>query len=473
MASSRRPIYYNSAASRASCAAVNDKGRDAFHRNLPNYSPTPLIALPDLAAEVGVRAIYVKDESSRFGLPSFKILGASWGIFRAISKQLALSSDVELKELSEAARKIPIKLFAATDGNHGRAVAFMADMLSLEAHIFVPEILDEHTRELIVREGATIHVVSGDYDLTVQKAAEVAKATYGGLLVQDTSFPGYEEIPSWIVEGYSTLLSEVDQQLASLGLHCTIMITPVGVGSLAHAVARHCKSASAPVSVVAVEPDTAACLYQSLKAGAPVKLKTSRTIMSGMDCGTVSLTAWEDLQNLVDASITISCFESHSAVQYLSGHGIPAGPCGSASLAALKLLASTKQTSLKLDEDAVVVLLSTEGVRPYRRPLDVSSDDPITLSKVLDTIYSSDPEVSAIQDVQRIDVANYIMAWFDHRGIKSYLETASGYPFAIRAFGANGSDNSLILSSPRNKGSQDVNTSLATAMVSMLIPGTT
>jgi diaminopropionate ammonia-lyase family len=468
MSSSRRPIYFNSAAIKASCPAVNSQGVDDFHRSLPTYSPTPLIALQDLASELGVRGIYVKDESSRFGLPSFKILGASWGVFRALSKQLSIPSEVTLSELSAAARTIPIRLFAATDGNHGRAVAFMAKILSLQAHIFVPETLDEYTRGRIASEGAIIHPVSGDYDITVQEAAEMANATYGGLLVQDTSFAGYEEIPSWIVEGYSTMLLEIDQQLAKLGLHSTILITPVGVGSLAHAVVRHCKTGSRSVHVVTVEPDTAACLHQSLKAGSPVSLGTSRTIMSGMDCGTVSPSAWNDLQNLVDASTTISCFESHCAVQYLSSHGIASGPCGAASLAALKLLASTKQGTLKLDEKAVVVLLSTEGVRPYQMPMDVSSDDPTTLTKVLDTINPLDGGPSNIRKADKKDIANYIMAWLEHRGIEHHLETVSGCPSSVMAVDASGREKPLILTSQCDTGGQNVNASLATGMVSLL-----
>lgn len=241
--------------------------------------------------------------------PPLKYSERRGGILQGLANQLSLPSDVDLSKLAAAARAVPIKLFAATDGNHGRAVAFMANLLSLQSDIFVPEILDKNTQDLIAKEGATIRIVSGDYDATVQKAAEMANATPGGLLVQDTSFPEYEKIPAWIVDGYSTMLSEVDQQLADLGLHSTVMITPVGVGSLAHAVARHCKSGGRSVSVVTVEPDTAACLYHSLRSGSPVSVKTSRTIMSGMDCGTVSLSAWDDLQNLVDASTTVSCFE--------------------------------------------------------------------------------------------------------------------------------------------------------------------
>lgn len=496
MSSSRRPIYINLAAAELSCPAIYDSGLNAFHRSLPNYSPTPLIPLPTLAAELGLRGVYIKDESNRLGLPSFKILGASWGLFRALSKKLSLSSDVSLEELSTAARKVPVKLFAATDGNHGRAVAFMANMLSLQADILVPQTLDEYTRGLIASEGACVHVVGGDYDLAVQKAAEMATATHGGLLIQDTSFPGYEEIPSWIVEGYSTMLSEVDAQLANLGLRSTVVITPVGVGSLAHAVARHCKSANRSTLVVTVEPDTAPCLHQSLISGLPVSIKPSRTIMSGMECGTVSLSAWSDLQNLVDASTTVSCFESHCAVQYLLSQGIASGPCGAASLAALRLLASTNRSTLKLDEGAVVVLLSTEGVRPYRTPMDVSIDDPIALAQILATVNPPEPSPSSSDEAWESDIADYITAWFEHRGIENHrLETLPSRPSVVRVVHGSGSSKSFILAGHsdtvrfasddyerswgdlsededrlviKGRGSLDMNASLAAAMTSIL-----
>lgn len=473
MSSSRRSIYFSDTARKDLHFGADNNLIHAFHRGLPNYAPTPLISLPGIANEIGVRGVYVKDESSRFGLPSFKVLGASWGVFRALLNRLDLPSDTELEELSTAAKKLPIKLFAATDGNHGRAVAFMARLLSLEACILVPDILDEYTRNMIVGEGAEVHAVTGDYDFTVQKAAEMAGATHGGLLIQDTAFAGYEAIPSWIVEGYSTMLSEIDQQLQSIGLDSTIMITPVGVGSLAHAVAKHCKSAPRPASVVTVEPDTAACLHESLRAGSVVSLSTSHTIMTGMNCGTVSLTAWNDLRRLVDVSTTISCFESHCAVQYLSQHKIYAGPCGAASLASLKLLASTKHATFKLDETDVIVLLSTEGDRPYQTPPDVSSDDPIILTEILNTIsFQASPicETPGTERTSTKETANYILAWFAHRGIKTDLvEIAPTNALEIRVVQEEGLTTALMIPRQYNEKVGNVNASLANTMLSTIM----
>jgi diaminopropionate ammonia-lyase len=340
-----------------------------FHRSLPDFAPAPLVCLADLAKELGVRKIFVKDESSRIGLPSFKILGASWGAFRAIAARANLPLDANLSQISAAARKDGIKLFAATDGNHGRAVARIAALLDLKAQIFVPNFMNAATRKLIGSEGAKVTSVDGDYDAAVDEASRHAGATSGGLLVQDTSFEGYEVTPTWIVEGYSTMLTEIQQQLDEQNLKATTIVTPVGVGSLAQAVVSFCKSGHRATTVVATEPDTAACLHESLKAGASETLRTTGpTICDGMNCGTVSPIAWPILQRGIDASVTVPDTATHAAVQYLKSHGVNAGPCGAATLAGLRRVAALAPDAARLDSEAIIVLLSTEGTRYYNIP---------------------------------------------------------------------------------------------------------
>ena len=171
----------------------------------------------------------------------------------------------------------------------------------------------------------------------------------------------------WVVEGYSTMLTETDQQLRDQGIGlATHAIASVGVGSWAQAVAMHYKSASPPASVVAVEPDTAACLKTSLEAGSITPITTGSSIMNGMNCGTVSHTAWDVLKQGVDASITVTDLETHQDLHYLLSHGVEVGPCGAAPLAALRKLVSQKK--LDLEEGSLVVLFSTEGARDYPVP---------------------------------------------------------------------------------------------------------
>ena len=340
----------------------------SFHQKLPNFKQSPLVLLPDLANELGIRAVYVKDESSRLGLPAFKILGASWGTFRTISELSKLPLDASLEDFSAAAQKLNATLFAATEGNHGRAVARMAKILGVKACIFVPEFTDEHVQRNIGSEGAIVTVVPGSYDDAVVAADAECKKVPGGLHIQDNAFPGYETIPRYIVEGYSTLLREVQQQLEAQDLKPTAMITPIGVGSLGHAVTAYCKSSDRQIRVLTIEPETAACLHDNLKAGELRTVQTLGTIMDGLNCGTVSPISWPILKQGVDASVTITDKQCHEAIQYLHAHGVNAGPCGAGALAALRKVATMEPSAIGLDADSVVVLLSTEGKRFYVVP---------------------------------------------------------------------------------------------------------
>lgn len=164
-----------------------------FHQRLPGFAPTPLIRVDSLARELGVRHVFVKDESHRADVPAFKILGASWATCRSIARAVGCSTDVSFEVLSAAARVNGIKLFAATDGNHGRAIAGMAKILKIESDIFVPSNLDQATRDLISSEGARVALIDGDYDYTVQQT-RIKSEVPNGLLIQDTAFEGYTEI---------------------------------------------------------------------------------------------------------------------------------------------------------------------------------------------------------------------------------------------------------------------------------------
>ncbi|KAL3481273.1 hypothetical protein BJX99DRAFT_243884 [Aspergillus californicus] len=445
MSSSRRPIYFNQAAAKETCSFPQVEGLSKFHQSLTGYELTPLTPLPDLAAELGVRAVLVKDESNRLGLPSFKVLGASWGCYRAVAAYLGLPPTVSLEEMSAQAKERSVTLFAATKGNHGRAVAFMARTLGIESQIFVSESMDLPTQGRITQEGAQVVTIKGDYDQAVLEALKISGEKEGGLLIQDTALEGYEEVPAWIVEGYSTMMAEIEYQLTQEHLQATLMVTPVGVGSLANTVTTFCKSRETPISVAAVEPDTAACLQESLLKGKLTPIETSSTIMEGMDCGTVSTTAWPNLQRLVDASITVSCYESHWAVDYLNSHSIPAGPCGAASLAALRHIATVGGARSFLNKDSVVVLLSTEGPRDYPTPLDVSVEDAVELTSMLTKINSSNPTLSVADGVGETQICDYLSAWFAHRGFEIHrIEPVSGRPSVVGVLRGTGGGSSLM-----------------------------
>lgn len=335
-----------------------------FHRTLPGYAPTPLRDVPRLATELGVGRVLVKEESDRLGLPAFKVLGASYAIARTLAERFDLS-ELTLDAVRGAVRGQAVRLYAATDGNHGRAVARVASLVGATATVYYPPGITEAAKKAIATEGARAVEVDGDYDAVVARAAADAAADPTSVLVQDTSWPGYTDVPQWIVDGYSTLCLEVDDQLSALGLAAPdLVVVPVGVGSFAQAVVSHYRGAAADGgTLLAVEPDRAAALVASLRAGKPVTVTTGDTIMTGLSCGTVSALAWPVLRDGLDGAVTVSDDQAAAAVEDLARYSVDSGPCGAATLAAARLVLGQRgwRQAIGLRPDAVVLLLSTEG----------------------------------------------------------------------------------------------------------------
>ncbi|HEX7188338.1 MAG TPA: diaminopropionate ammonia-lyase [Actinomycetes bacterium] len=331
-----------------------------FHRGLAGYAPTRLVDLPVLAAELGVGRVLVKDESLRLGLPAFKSLGASWAIHRALRARL--------RRDAEGPSGSPVTLVAATDGNHGRAVARFSRLLGHRARIFVPDGVHPVAVQAIRDEGADVTHVPADYDEAVRAAARCA-ADDGGVLIQDTAWNEYEEVPGWIVDGYSTLFRELDDQLADLGIEQPDMVlVPTGVGSLLQAGLTHYRArpTGADTAVVSVEPVEAACVQASIAAGHPVSVVTGHTIMAGLNCGTVSSLAWPSIHRGLDATATVTDDQAIVAARALAENGVPVGPCGAAPLAAAQTLATrllpdTRDLGHQVSSRTTLVLIATEG----------------------------------------------------------------------------------------------------------------
>ena len=331
----------------------------SFHRSLPGYRETPLVPLPRVAAELGLRAVLVKDESSRLGLPAFKMLGASWALYRALAERCEQAPAPDIEGLRKAVADMEaVRLVTATDGNHGRAVARMGALLDLPVTVVVPRGVSETAVALIRGEGCEVEELDSSYDDAVRHAADLAATDPSGLLVQDTSWPGYEDVPQWIVDGYATLFTEAAEQTEDLGLDFDALLVPVGVGSLAHAAVQFAAT-RAGCDVVAVEPDTAACVQASLATGELTSVETATTIMAGLNCGTPSYLAWPDLLTGLSGCVTVTDEQAAAAMEELAAAGVDSGACGAASLAALHTLASLAQGSLS--PDSVVLLLNTEG----------------------------------------------------------------------------------------------------------------
>ena len=309
----------------ASVPPVNRDAR-AFHRAHQGYEATPLRDLPGIAGELGLGAVLLKDESRRFGLPAFKILGASWAVERTVR-----------------ARPDVHTLIAASAGNHGRAVAHAAKLRGLGCRVYLPARSLPVRREAIASEGAEVIVVDGTYEDAVSLAA-IAGREAGAATIADVGDAGPSQ---WVIDGYATLFDEAAEQ----GTFDTILV-PVGVGSLAAAAARF--GAEAGVAVIGVEPATAACLTESLRIGERVTIPTPGTIMAGLDCAEVSAAAWPSLRAGIAGTITVSDDQVRAAMAELAALGLTIGESGAAPLAALRLGAAPA--------DGRVLLVASEGL---------------------------------------------------------------------------------------------------------------
>jgi len=336
----------------------------AFHRRLPGYAPTRLVDAPGLAEELGLRAVSVKDESERLGLPAFKILGASWAVYNLLVDRLGVEPAWrDLDELRAAVEPLgALKLVAATDGNHGRAVAHMAHLFGYDAEILVPAGTADARIRGIESEGARVTVIHGTYDDAV--AASAALARDDVLVVSDTSWEGYTDVPRTVIAGYATILAEVDEQLGATATP-EMIVSPMGVGALTAAVVDHYGETA---TIAAVEPLAAACGLRSAQAGRPVYVPGPHdSIMAGLNCGSVSVVAWPTVMHGVDVFVAIDDAEAEQAMRDLAAIGVVAGETGAASLAGLRALVESNALDLS---DKRALVLCTEGATDpaaYRR----------------------------------------------------------------------------------------------------------
>ena len=352
-----------------------------FHKSFPQYSVTPLQKLSALASYLGVKGIYCKDESYRFGLNAFKVLGGSYAMGRYIAKELGrdisqlpynvLSSDKLREEFGQAT------FFTATDGNHGRGVAWAAKRLGQKAVVRMPKGTTKTRFDNIAKEGAEVTIEEVNYDDCVRMAAAEAAKTEHGIIVQDTAWAGYEEIPSWIMQGYGTLVLEADKQLKENGVdRPTHVFVQAGVGSLAGAVVgyfAHKYKENPPVMVVC-EASAADCLYRSaVQADGNLVNVTGdlQTIMAGLACGEGNTIGWDILKNHVTVFASCPDWMSAKATRIyadplendphiISGES-GSVPLGLAYTALHDEDAKDLKEALKLDENSNILVISTEG----------------------------------------------------------------------------------------------------------------
>ena len=353
----------------------------AFHKSFPQYDRTPLTALEHMAEFLGLGRLYVKDESYRFGLNAFKVLGGSYAMARFIAKETGrdvselpysvLTSEELKKEFGHAT------FFTATDGNHGRGVAWAANRLGQRAVVHMPKGTTRARLENIAREGAQVDIQELNYDDCVRLAAREAAETPRGVIVQDTAWEGYEEIPSWIMEGYGTMAMEAGEQLKEAGdERPTHVFVQAGVGSLAGAVVGYFANlyADNPPIFVVVEAQAADCLYQGAKAGDGA-IRTvggdMETIMAGLACGEPNTISWDILKNHVKVFISLPDWAAAQGMRMLAAPikgdaPITSGESGAAPFGALAAIMTMEEyadlkAAIGLDETSRVLVFSTEG----------------------------------------------------------------------------------------------------------------
>ena len=356
------------------------KARD-FHASFDVYAQTPLTALPGLAKALGVASIHVKDESYRFGLNAFKVLGGSFAMANYIAGKIGrpvsemtydyLTSDELARDFGQAT------FFTATDGNHGRGVAWAANKLGQRAVVHMPKGSVKSRFDNIAAEGAEVTIEDVNYDECVRMAAAEAEACENGVIVQDTAWDGYEEIPSWIMEGYGTMASEAAEQYAAAGVERpTHVFVQAGVGSLAGGVVGYFTNLfpDNPPTFVVMEADTAACLYKGALAGdgdPRIVDGDMPTIMAGLACGEPNTLGWDILRNHVSVFVSCPNWVAAKGMRVLGApkKGDPRVISGESGAVGAGLVTTLMESdeyaelreAIGLDETSSVLLFSTEG----------------------------------------------------------------------------------------------------------------
>lgn len=361
-----------------------DKVRN-FHRTLPGYSPTPLCSLDALAKSIGVGGIYVKDESHRFGLKAFKALGGSY----AMAKYLAQRLNKDINELpfdvltsQQVKEQLGDITFATTtDGNHGRGVAWTARQLRQKAVVYMPKGSSIHRLEKIRAEGAEASITDLNYDDAVRMTAQKAEE-FGWVIVQDTAWEGYEEIPGWIMQGYGTMSAEVFDELNALGVEKpTHVFVQAGVGALAGSVQAYFSSLfkeDGP-KIVIVEADKADCHLRSVQAGGgePIAVGGDMdTIMAGLACGEPNIISWKILRDYSDMFISCPDWVAAKGMRIL-GNPLPGDP------------AVISGESGAVSAGLIYALLKDESMAPAREALQINKKSQIL---IYSTEGDTDPE---------------------------------------------------------------------------------
>lgn len=363
-----------------------------FHRGFDEYLETPLHNLMNLAKHLGLKDIFVKDESYRFGLNAFKVLGSAYAIGKYLANRLGHDiSEVSLKYLrsKEVKKKLgEITFVTATDGNHGRGVAWVANQLGHKSVVYMPRGSSLIRLNNIKKEGGDAYIIDGNYEDAVKLSEEMAKEN-GWVLIQDTALEGYEAIPTWIMQGYGTIIYEAMKQLAEYGINKpSHVFLQAGVGSFAGAMLGYLvdKFGEDKPTTIIMEADKANCLYLSSMEGKRVVVESDMpTIMAGLACGAPNTISYDILMDYADAFLSCPDIVAARGMRILASplKGDPqiiSGESGAAvGIGVISLLMERKEYKdlrqrLGLDEKSVVLIINTEGDTDPKKYRDIVWD---------------------------------------------------------------------------------------------------
>lgn len=357
-----------------------------FHKSFPEYDPTPLVSLAHLAEYTGVNSICVKDESKRFGLNAFKALGGSYAIGRCMAQRLGIDPGaMDYAKLVSAENRQELgelTFITATDGNHGRGVAWTARQIGQKCIVYMPHGTAQERLDNIRKLGATASIIDGNYDDAVRRAAGEAGEN-GWVLVQDTAWEGYTQIPEWIMQGYTTMGCEISRQIPEKPTHIFLQ---AGVGSMAGAMAAFFadlyKDDPEKPLVTVVEPHKANCVFQTAEAGdGTIRCVGGAmdTIMAGLACGEPCTLAWEMLDRYADFFVSMPDWVAANGMRILANplNGDPAVVSGESGASAFGLAMTAlrdpdMREKLLLNKNSRILCISTEGATDrenYRRIL--------------------------------------------------------------------------------------------------------
>lgn len=330
-----------------------------FHQQLPGYTPTPLIDWPVYASQHHFKNLFIKDESQRFGLKAFKSLGGSYAMFRILCKRNYLNPKTTSFDQLRSMDHHDVTFVCATDGNHGHGVSWAASLFGCAAYILMPKGSSEARRKRMERKNVQAVITDLSYDQAVQKASDLAQENHW-ILIQDTAWEGYTQIPTWIIEGYLTMAQEIIHQMTTPPTHIFLQ---AGVGAMAGGMIDAFSRVYPTTQFIIVESAGAPCLYASMNQGKRTSIACEPTIMAGLNCGTPCLITWPIIQKRANYFCVCEDDAAIRGMHVLKTNDMVAGESSAVTMGLLDRIVKSEilRNQFQMHKDASILLINTEG----------------------------------------------------------------------------------------------------------------